>query len=155
VWARARIYIRQNLIKGVGAGNFPMAEGEYGEALGVRVKWSTTHNTYLQVAAELGLVGASVFSAMLLLSFGRAFRLWWPALASKHGFHRPEYFASLGAFATGAYFLSHAYFYPLFAMFALNALAFRAASSTTKASVTPRARRSEWRMQQSVRAVRL
>jgi O-antigen ligase len=155
VWARARIYIRENLTKGVGAGNFPMAEGDYGEALGIRVKWSTAHNTYLQVAAELGVIGAGLFGAMLLLSLVRAFKLWWPSLAAKHGFHRPEYFASLVAFATGGYFLSHAYFYPVFAMLALNALASRASAASQSTTVQREIRGGEWRMRHSIRAVRL
>jgi O-antigen ligase len=155
VWARARIYIRQNLVKGVGAGNFPMAEGEHGDALGVRVKWSTAHNTYLQVTAELGLIGASVYFAMLLLALVRAFKLWWPPQALKHGYHRPEYLAALGAFATGGYFLSHAYFYPVFAMLALTALASRASVATRGVSLKQKPQRGEWRMQRPVRAIRL
>jgi O-antigen ligase len=155
VWSRARIYIRENLVKGVGAGNFPMAEGDYGEAQGIRVKWSTAHNTYLQVAAELGVVGACLFGAMMILSFVRAFKLWWPSLAVRHGFHRPEYFASLVALATGGYFLSHAYFYPVFAMFALNALASRASTASHRLSVARPIHGGEWRMRHPVRAVRL
>jgi O-antigen ligase len=155
VWARARIYIRQNLVKGVGAGNFPMAEGQHGEDLGIRVKWSTAHNTYLQVTAELGLIGASVYFAMLLLALIRAVKLWWPPLAVKHGYHRPEYLAALGAFATGGYFLSHAYFYPVFAMLALNALASRASLVSRGMTVKHKIQRGEWRMRHPVRAIRL
>jgi hypothetical protein len=40
--------------------------------------------------------------------------------------HRPEYAASIAAFASGAYFLSHAYFPPAFAVVGLIALADRA-----------------------------
>jgi hypothetical protein len=45
-----------------------------------------------------------------------------------NAFHRPEFLAGLSGFAVGAYFLSHAYFWPLFGLVALIALAAKTAS---------------------------
>ena len=125
IWQRGRIYIKENLITGVGAGNFTVAEGNYLDRIGERGKWSAPHNTYLQAFAELGVPGGTLFMVLLGLTVLRAVPFW---RAPPHGspmeqWHRPELLAALLAFMAGAYFLSLAYFYALFAMVALVALA--------------------------------
>jgi O-antigen ligase len=124
VWKRGRMYWRQNPIKGVGAGNFGTAEGLYFASLGQKTKWSQAHNSYIQALAELGTIGGVLFVWMLVSAAFTAFPLW---LGKKNGrappLYRPELLASLLAYATGATFLSHAYFHPMFALLALIALA--------------------------------
>jgi O-antigen ligase len=128
VWQRGRQYIRENPVVGVGVGNFPIAEGAHFSVLyyGTRgAKWSTAHNAYVQAYAELGLIGGSLFVALLLLGVRFSWRMWRGARAGPAGAHRPEFLASLAAFMMGAVFLSHAYFLPLFALLGIIGLAHR------------------------------
>jgi O-antigen ligase len=127
VWKRGRAYWRDNMVKGVGAGNFPTAEGNYFAVEGRPGKWSAAHNAYLQAFVELGTIGGVIFSWILLSAAWRALPMW---LGRRGGsgrgppaFYRPEFLASLLAYATGAIFLSHAYFHPLFALLGMIALA--------------------------------
>jgi O-antigen ligase len=129
VWARGRGYIRDNPVLGVGVGNFPIAEGDFFEEHyeGTRGgKWSNAHNAYVQVYAELGLIGGSIFVGLLLFGALRSLRLWRGVRMAGGGrLHAPEYLASLAAFAVCAYFLSHAYFLPLLALLGIIATADR------------------------------
>ena len=130
IWRRARIYIRENPLVGVGAGCFFVAEGGYNAATGMTGKWSTTHNAYLQALSELGIPGGSVFILMLLTTAALAFQMWKPAPRQRGPprrpeLYRPEYFASLSAFCASAYFLSHAYFNPVMVVIGLIGLSER------------------------------
>jgi O-antigen ligase len=126
IWARARMYIGQRPVTGVGINNFPIAEGNYLGSLGRRGKWSTTHNAYLQVTSELGFVGAGIFIAFLGLAGFRALALRRPLGGSGAGEGaQPEFIAAVAGFAAGAYFLSHAYFYAYYALAALTFFAYR------------------------------
>jgi putative inorganic carbon (hco3(-)) transporter len=128
VWARGRQYIRDNPAFGVGAGNFPVAEGRYFDLTyqGMRGgKWSSAHNAYVQAYAELGVVGGTIFVALLLYGVRVGWRLWRGVRRAAGFAHRPEFLASLCAFMVSAVFLSHAYFLPLMALLGLMALAER------------------------------
>jgi hypothetical protein len=48
IWARARMYIRERPVTGVGLTNFSVAEGNYLASLGLRGKWS-----YARVCLQL------------------------------------------------------------------------------------------------------
>ncbi len=118
IWARARIYIAENPLFGVGVGNFPVAEGELLTANGHHGKWSTTHNAYLQAAAEMGIPGGLLFISILVMTSLRALPYWrmrgrGPRARQRH---RPELLASVGAFSMSSVFLSHAYFFVFFAL---------------------------------------
>jgi O-antigen ligase len=117
--------------------NFSVAEGNYLASLGLRGKWSNTHNTYLQVTAELGYVGATFFFALLLLAGGRALVLRRPTGSGSgdSGGAQPEFIAALAGFAAGAYFLSHAYFYAYYALAALTFFAYRVRRASLVAPV--------------------
>lgn len=65
IWKRGLSYAVDNPVTGVGFGNFPVAEGHTLENLGYGVKWSTAHNAYVLVLAELGLPGLLVFLAII------------------------------------------------------------------------------------------
>lgn len=129
IWARARLYIAERPIQGVGIGNFPVREGEYcKEVLNRGCKWSTTHNAYLQAGAELGVPGMAMFIGLLLLLAWQSRPMWRISRQKSETadvVHRPELMASLAAFAAAAYFLSLAYFYALFLLAGLVALAHR------------------------------
>lgn len=126
IWKRARGYIAEHPVTGVGMDNFPVAEGNYLAEAGSHGKWSTTHNAYLQVASEMGLVGAAFFIGVLGIGFRAA---WWlgraPSKDGGAGGPQPEFFAALSGFAAGAYFLSHAYFVPMYAVVVLAIFAQR------------------------------
>jgi len=124
VWTRGRGYFFEHPFAGVGAENFPVAEGDYAATLGRPAKWSAPHNAYLQAFAELGIVGGLLFLGLIGVTARRAYALW--RRNGPDGRHRPEFLASLGAFAASACFLSHAYFYALFGLCALISLANRA-----------------------------
>jgi O-antigen ligase len=142
VWRRGRGYIADNPVIGVGAGNFPMAEGEYLSASATTGKWSTAHNAYIQAYAELGVIGGSLFVGMLLLGVRCALPMWRtapPRTGRAPPLDRPELLAALAAFAAGGYFLSHAYFGPLFALLGFIAVADRVRSfeATAPRSAAP------------------
>jgi O-antigen ligase len=132
VWARGREHYKDNPVMGVGAGNFPIAEGAYFDALyqGARgAKWSTAHNSYLQAFAELGTVGGVLFVLLVVNGLQRALPLWRGVRRGRaERVHRPELLASMCAFAVAGYFLSHAYFPLLFGALGMIGLASRAAA---------------------------
>lgn len=124
IWARARGYIKERPIAGVGMLNFTVAEGNTLTAAGERGKWSTTHNSYLQVASELGLVGAALFVAIFGLAIAAGLKLRERTPEFPNG--QPEFLAALAGAAAGGYFLSQAYFYAFYALAAMTLLALRA-----------------------------
>jgi hypothetical protein len=87
----------------------------------------------VQAYAELGVPGGTIFVLVLLTAAGIGLRFargrQWVARGEMH---RPEYLASLVAYASGAYFLSHAYFPPLFGLLGIIALADRVIAHETK-----------------------
>lgn len=119
IWKRGRGYVVQYPVTGVGLGNFPLAEGASLTSSGMVGKWSAAHNAYIQAYAEFGVPGGSLFVALLLLS-ARAF--WQLARKLNALERRPELLAGLSAFAVGAIFLSHAYFWLFFGLVGLAAL---------------------------------
>ncbi|HEY0971419.1 MAG TPA: O-antigen ligase family protein [Gemmatimonadales bacterium] len=152
IWQRAREYIRENPVMGVGAGNFPIREGNECTARGMRCKWSATHNAYLQAGAELGLVGLALYIGMLLAAAKQVYPFWRRRKgAPPEEPHQPELLACLLGFAAGAYFLSHAYFYPMFGVLGLCAYAGRvrvtemATGRAGAAAVIVHQLRSGWR----------
>ena len=138
VWKRARQYIAQRPLTGVGANEFPVMEGLNLAALGLHGKWSAPHNAYLQAFAELGIPGGMIFIAILFVALRRANLLARPAPGGPMVQARPELLASLVAFAAGAYFLSHAYFYAMFALTGMIALAARVAEARLPAGAEAR-----------------
>jgi len=127
IWSRARMYIRQHPLLGVGAGNFMVAEGNYNADVGRTGKWSAAHNAYLQALAELGFLGGGVYILMLLTAAVVALRVWRDRSRPRGppAVHYPELLAGLLAFAVGATFLSHAYFQPMFGVLGMIMLADR------------------------------
>lgn len=121
IWKRARIYISRNPVTGVGVRGFETYDGMYMKEIGRTGKWSAPHNAYVQATAELGIPGGALYVLLLLGAGLSALKF---ATAKGKGFlsaPRPEYISALAAFASGAYFLSHAYSVQLFTLVALIA----------------------------------
>jgi O-antigen ligase len=73
VWKRGIGYALRYPVVGVGLSNFQTAEGRISVLAknlepGRGLKWSTAHNSYIQVAAELGLIPGFYFIALILRS---------------------------------------------------------------------------------------
>ncbi|HEY9225987.1 MAG TPA: O-antigen ligase family protein, partial [Gemmatimonadaceae bacterium] len=117
-------YLMRNPVTGIGLWNFPRAEGTLSEAAqafeegGAGVKWSTTHNSYLQALVEMGIIGGVLFAALIIvgIGFGRTVRRMTGARPTLHGSGQllvtnvAEYLpiAFIG-FAVTCFFLSFAY----------------------------------------------
>ncbi|HMH50450.1 MAG TPA: O-antigen ligase family protein [Candidatus Acidoferrum sp.] len=69
MWMQGLIVFSQHPILGVGAGAFEIAEGLSHGGAG---KWSAAHNSFIQIASELGIVGFAVFAALIVLSVRNA-----------------------------------------------------------------------------------
>ena len=129
IWKRGIGYVHDHPLTGVGMDNFAEAEGRTFAQRGFVGKWFTAHNAYIQAFAELGVLGGCLFISMLWLAAKRALPFWRPAAAARHGVaHNPAIFASFAAFATSAFFLSHAYAFLFFGLMALIGFAHRVAS---------------------------
>ena len=115
LWRRGVGYMMGHPVLGVGAGNFPRAEGTISplvarRPLGRGLKWGPPHNSYVQVGAELGVPGILVFAAFLVSVFQALRTL--PALAPGGGPAArlgQSLTASLIGFVVGAFFLTLAY----------------------------------------------
>lgn len=115
IWKRGLGYVSERPVTGVGMGNFPVAEGDALQDLGYGVKWSTAHNAYILVAAELGVPALLVF-VMLLVATYRAGGLAYRRLRRARD-PPSRVLAALGqatqqslvGFAVGAVFLSLSY----------------------------------------------
>ncbi|HEV7703052.1 MAG TPA: O-antigen ligase family protein [Gemmatimonadaceae bacterium] len=71
VWKRGLGYVVHNPVVGVGVSAYSVAEGGSDlarslAAAGKGFKWSVAHNSFLETAAELGVVGGLTFIAILI-----------------------------------------------------------------------------------------
>jgi O-antigen ligase len=66
----------QNPFFGVGIGQFPTVIWTEGKALGVHEASLGTHNSYLQVSAETGIVAFGCYLSVLFLSISRFYRIY-------------------------------------------------------------------------------
>ena len=65
-------YMMEYPVFGVGISNFPLAEGTMSEkartrVAGTGIRWAAAHNSYVQIGAELGILGLTLW---LILIFG-------------------------------------------------------------------------------------
>ena len=75
---------KQNPLFGIGAGQFVNYNPD-----GRQEAWRETHNTFLQVAAELGLVGLFVFLTILYSGFAATRQTWLPTAWQRSRGSRP------------------------------------------------------------------
>ncbi len=75
IWKRGIDYMMTYPVLGVGVGAFPMAEGTLApeareqRRYGRSFAWSAAHNPFIQVGAELGVLGLIAFVALLVKAF--------------------------------------------------------------------------------------
>ena len=152
VWRRGLHYIADNPIFGVGANNFGMAEGTLSEfasrqQYGIGVRWTAAHNSYLQVAVELGIPGLVLFLALIVSALkvlrrprrvGRAI----PPAAGERPQLAQALMASLIGFLVGAFFLSLGYSEMFYMLVALAVGLWKVTAEDSRpAGVTPAPRR--------------
>ncbi|MGH8542284.1 MAG: O-antigen ligase family protein [Gammaproteobacteria bacterium] len=78
IWKHGIALALEHPLTGVGVDCFGMALGFRRDELGLLPKWQAPHNSFVQVAAEIGLVGFAVFtliSVRTLRTFWRASRI--------------------------------------------------------------------------------
>jgi probable O-glycosylation ligase (exosortase A-associated) len=129
IWSRGLGYMLGNPLFGVGPNNFQTAEGTlspYAERqqFGVGVRWNAAHNSYLQVGAELGVVGLALFVAVLFSAVVALHRSQPTADAAEGPRDQRRQLAqvltaSLIGFIVGAFFLSLAYSDMLYTLVAM------------------------------------
>ena len=91
IWKRGIGYIVTNPLLGVGVKNFPIAEGTISGKVneGAGIKYSSAHNSFIEIGAELGVGGLIVFTLMLWWAGSgcrRVFKLALPVANSKTPF---------------------------------------------------------------------
>lgn len=132
IWKRGVGYMIRAPFFGVGAGDFPVAEGTISplaerQSIGRGTKWGAAHNSYVQIGAETGIPGLLWFVAMLLTALAGLRQVW---RRSRLGVVLPDprgpplaqaLAAALIGFAVGAAFLSLAYADALYVLVALAA----------------------------------
>ena len=116
IWHRGIGYMLDNPILGVGPGNFATAEGTLSplaerQMWGIGVRWNAPHNSFVQIAAELGVPGLALYLAVIVSAF-RALRRATTPLT-------PALTASLLGFVVGSFFLSLSYSEMLYTLVAL------------------------------------
>ncbi|MBC7790333.1 MAG: O-antigen ligase family protein [Anaerolineae bacterium] len=80
VWKRGVGYMLENPLLGVGLRNFPQAEGRSKlstslQLYGSGFKWSVAHNSFVELGAEVGMIGLALFIAIFFLSFRLLIRI--------------------------------------------------------------------------------
>jgi O-antigen ligase len=116
IWSRGIGYMLENPVLGVGPGNFQTAEGTLSplaerQQFGIGVRWNAPHNSFVQIAAELGIPGITLYVAVIASAF-RALR--------GSAALTPALTASLLGFVVGSFFLSLAYSEMLYTLVALS-----------------------------------
>lgn len=133
IWKTGLKIFSENIFTGVGINNFTTAEGyTHFDAGG---KWSTAHNSFIQIGVELGIVGLVLF---LLFTFGTVLKM---RKLQKAWQHKSEYkdllwmtyAIEIGMFGyiVSGFFLSRAYFDYLYFMVGLSVAIQKMAKSIT------------------------
>lgn len=100
--------------QGVGLNNFSLTEGERKKEKGYQGKWHVAHNSYLQVAVELGFAGFVIYILFLYTGFkelGRIISMSDEAGDARRRLCAIALMASLVAFCISSFFLSQAYYW--------------------------------------------
>lgn len=129
LWRAASEMTVENPVLGLGPGSFALYHGDYRDRLpeDVTHRLDVAHNTYLEVSAELGLVGLAVWLALLVVAGYGAWRCWSRDRNRLAG----GVLVSLAGSAVAAAFVTEQYFLPLWLLMALSAALGHTAPSTT------------------------
>jgi len=148
-WERGLVYMVGHPMLGVGAGNFPVAEGTISplarlQERGIGVRWGAAHNSFLQVGAELGIPGLLLFIGLIATTFMSLRRVARRTLtasppAGDVSSLAQSLMAALVGWVVGAFFLSLAYTDMLYTLVALAVgLAKIAGGNETRIRARPR-----------------
>jgi O-antigen ligase len=143
IWVVAWREFQAHPVRGVGAGNFPVASVHFLLAPGTITasrfivdEPQVTHNTYLNVLAEEGIVGAALFIALLGFAL-RCFRLAWSAFrqSGDRDLEILSYalFTGLVGFLAASFFLSEQFSKQLWILLALGPALLRLARQEARA----------------------
>ncbi len=80
IWKRGLSYMWQRPLLGVGIGRFGTAEGRLSERAqgpdyGPGLRWTSPHNSFVEIGAELGVPGLLLFIALILYTLRAMLRL--------------------------------------------------------------------------------
>ncbi|HET9986308.1 MAG TPA: O-antigen ligase family protein [Longimicrobiales bacterium] len=119
VWKRGIGYMLDRPVLGVGANAFFVAEGKFSPLARQHIasrgfKWSAPHNSFVQVGAELGLIGLFGFIALLVVAARAARRLggrpWdWLREHPREAAFGQTILISLAGYVVCGFFLTQAY----------------------------------------------
>lgn len=128
LWKRGLTYIAQRPLLGAGVRNYTAADGhsdlsESKAASGHGHKWSRAHNSYIEIAAEMGVPGFLAFAAVMFTTIALAHR------RSRALGYAPDETARISAYLTaamityafGGFFLSAEYFPLLYVLVGVSA----------------------------------
>lgn len=141
VWKRGITLMLKHPVLGSGVKMFEVAEGAEHEGAG---KWSSAHNSFIQIGAEIGVIGLWLFIKMLLSSI----RLVRELHSSSGQRQAPEWLLNgieiaFYGYVTTGFFLSQAYSPILLFLIALTAVTVRLYGDTrTEAVPAPMPRRA-------------
>lgn len=118
LWRAAGEMTLENPVTGLGPGSFSLFHQDYRDRLpdDVTHKLDVAHNTYLEISAELGLVGLAVWLALLVTAAISAWARW---SRDHHHVAAGVFVAVFGAGAS-AVFVTEQYFLPLWLLVALG-----------------------------------
>ena len=105
VWKRGFNLMIGNPLTGAGIGNFTTAEGQSHKDEGG--KWSTAHNSFIQIGGELGIGGLILFILLIYYLFKRIRKIISKDPQIKT--FKDSLEVSLIGYVTGGFFLSQAY----------------------------------------------
>lgn len=116
IWSRGIDYMLNNPLLGVGPGNFQSAEGMLSpladrQQFGIGVRWSAPHNSFVQVGAELGVPGLTLYIAVIASAL---------LALRRRGPLTPPLSGALLGFVVGSFFLSLAYSDMLYTLLAFS-----------------------------------
>ena len=141
IWSRGMGYMMAYPFAGIGVDNFQRAECTISEkALNhepdTPLRCTAPHNSYLQIGAELGIPGLTLWLIMVfggiwkMRSLARRLPRHWEHAdyEARFLFHAPTYLmVCLIGFAVTSFFVSHAYLDPIYLLMALMAGTYAAA----------------------------
>jgi O-antigen ligase len=114
VWKRGIGYMLRDPLTGVGVVQFARAEGTMApqagrQAFGIGFKWSTAHNSYVEIGAELGVLGLAAFVTLLFRSLRAARRIARTTRSRDDRLLAQAFGGVLVAYIVGGAFISQAY----------------------------------------------